>query len=115
MSIDIKELRPYYTMLCFTSVFDSNMLISKTRVKVREKREKNVRKLPNMRKTQEHFSILHFVLGKNASLLRFLAFLLTNLIKVQPQRIEYMGFIFFTNTVSKKIDRSFVTLCPCYR
>ena len=38
---------------------------------LREKRKKNARKLPNARKTQEHFSILHYALGKNASLLRF--------------------------------------------
>ena len=58
------QLRPYYTMLCFTRVldfsrvFNTTMLVSKTQVKTqetREKRKKNVRKLPNGRKTQKMF------------------------------------------------------------
>ena len=36
-----------------------------------EKCEKNTKKLSNARKTQENCCILHYALGKNASLLRF--------------------------------------------
>ena len=81
-----------------TRVFDTNMLVSKTR----EKREKNKKLEPNV-------SILHYALGKNASQLRFgrvlvafwsrfgrvlVAFwsrfgrvLVTNIAKTQTQRI----------------------------
>ena len=44
----------------FTHVFDINMLVSKARVKMREKREEIT-----------FFPILHYALGKNASWLHF--------------------------------------------
>ena len=55
------------------------MLASKTRVKTREKREKNARKTREKReknarkktKREPNVSILHYALGKNASQLRF--------------------------------------------
>ena len=50
-----------------TRVFDTNMLVSKTR----EKREKNARKIKNASPTRDNVSILHYALGKNASQLRF--------------------------------------------
>ena len=53
-----------------TYVFDTNMLVSKTRQKTPKEREKITRKLTNTRKLQENVSILHYA-GKNASLLRF--------------------------------------------
>ena len=43
--------------------------------KRKEKRKKNARKLANARKTQEHFSILHYALGKrHESVAFFFAF-----------------------------------------
>ena len=77
----------------FLRVLDTNMLVSKIRVKLREKRKKNARKTQEKRKknarkiknvslTRDNVSILHYALGKNASQLRFsrvlLAFLFTN-------------------------------------
>ena len=64
------------------------MLVSKRL----EKPEKNARSpVPNASSTREILSILHYALGKNASQLRFfaflLAYLLTNLTKMQTQRI----------------------------
>ena len=50
-----------------TRVFDTNMLVSKTREKTREKREKNARKIKNASPTRDNVSILHYALGKNAS------------------------------------------------
>ena len=47
------------------------MLVSKTREKTREKREKNARKIKNASPTRDNVSILHYALGKNASQLRF--------------------------------------------
>ena len=55
----------------FPRVLDTNMLVSKTRVKTREKREKNARKIKNASPTRDNVSILHYALGKNASQLRF--------------------------------------------
>ena len=53
---------------------------------------KNARKLPNARKTQEHFSILHYALGNNASLLRFyLRFCSQTLPKCNPNAKCNMG------------------------
>ena len=47
------------------------MLVSKTREKTREKREKNARKIKNASPTRDNVSILHYALGENASQLRF--------------------------------------------
>ena len=52
----------------FTSRFS---LVSKTREKTREKREKNARKINNASPTRDNVSILHYALGKNGSQLRF--------------------------------------------
>ena len=82
----------------FPRVIDTNMLVSKTREKTREKREKNARKIKNASPTRDNVSILHYALGKNASHLRFgrvlVAFwsrfgrvLITNIVKTQTQRI----------------------------
>ena len=48
-----------------TRVFDTNMLVSKTREKTREKREKNARKIKNASPTRDNVSILHYALGEN--------------------------------------------------
>ena len=45
----------------FHSHFGFFSLVSKTRVKTQEKRERNVRKLPNVRKMQENLFILHYI------------------------------------------------------
>ena len=55
----------------FPRVLDTNMLVSKTRVKTRGKREKNARKNNNASPTRDIVSILHYALGKNASQMRF--------------------------------------------
>ena len=85
--------RPYYTMVAppafliphaflsrfsrvFPRVYDTNMLVSKTRVKTQEKCKKNARNIQNASPTQENVSILHYTLGKNASQLRFACVLL---------------------------------------
>ena len=52
----------------FSRVFDTNMLVSKTRVKTREKCE---RKIKNASPTRDNVSILHYAMGKNVSQLRF--------------------------------------------
>ena len=81
-----------------TRVFDTNMLVSKTLEKTREKREKSARKIKNASPTRDNVSILHYALVKNASQLRFghvlVAFwlcfgrvLVTNIAKTQTQRI----------------------------
>ena len=44
----------------FPRVYDTNMLVSKTRVKTQEKHMKNVRKVKNASPTREDVSILHF-------------------------------------------------------
>ena len=63
----------FWIFQVFTCVFYTNILVSKNASE-------------NARKTQENLSILHYALGKNASL--FLAFLLafslTNLTKTTP-------------------------------
>ena len=41
----------FYFSSCFSLRFDTNMLVSKTRGKMQEQRVKNVRKLPNARKS----------------------------------------------------------------
>ena len=89
----------------YPRVYDTNMLVSNTRVKTQEKWKESARKIKKASPTREIFSILHYALGKNASKLRFsrvmlafclrfacvlLAFccvLLTNLTKTQTQRI----------------------------
>ena len=82
----------------FSRVFDTNMLVSKTREKTRDKREKNARKIKNASPTRDNVSLLHYALGKNASQLRFgrvlVAFwsrfgrvLVTSIAKTQTQRI----------------------------
>ena len=55
----------------FTGVLDTNMLVSKTPVKKREKSEKDTRKLAKARKKREDLSILRYALGKSVSQLRF--------------------------------------------
>ena len=53
---DNGEKRPYYIMRCFTGVldfsrvYDTNMLVSKTRVKTQEKCKKKPKREPNARK-----------------------------------------------------------------
>ena len=47
------------------------MMVSKTRVKMQEKRKKNARKIKNASPMRNNVSILHYALGKNASQLRF--------------------------------------------
>ena len=58
----------------FTHVFDTNMLVSKMRVKTREKREKNARKIKNASPKRDNVSILHYALGKTRVSCVFLAF-----------------------------------------
>ena len=81
--------------LAFFSHFSSRF---EYRVKTRGKREETTRKIETASPTRKIFSILHFALGKNGSLLHFsrvflafsrvfLAFLLTNFTKLQPQCI----------------------------
>ena len=45
-------------------VLDTNMLVSKTRVKTRKKCKKNARKIQNVSPTRENVSVLHYALGK---------------------------------------------------
>ena len=68
-------------------VLDTDMLVSKTRVKMQEKCKKNARKIQNASPMRENVSTLHYALGKNASQSRFARVLLTNFTKTQTQRI----------------------------
>ena len=95
----------------FPRVLDTNMLVSKTRVKTREKREKNARKIKNASPTRDNFSILHYALGKNASQLRFshvfleffLAFLFTN----ANQKHSVIGaLVFILWNLEKKVSKN---------
>ena len=68
----------------FPRVLDTNMLVSKTRVKTQEKCKKNARKIQNASPTRDNVSILHY---KNVIQSRFARVLLTNFTKMQTQRI----------------------------
>ena len=61
----------YFAFFIFPRVFprvlDINMLVSKTQVKMREKCNKNAKKIQNASPTRENVSILYYALGKNAS------------------------------------------------
>ena len=70
----------------FPRVFDTNMLVSKTRVKTQEKSKKNPSKIQNASPMRENVFILHYALGKNAFCSGFAPVLLTNFTKTQTQR-----------------------------